>query len=44
MQKNYKDVFTVELVQNDIKLWHVTYKGAEGTIYQNEIFKYRSHQ
>ena len=39
IQKNYKDVFQVELPTNDIKLWHVIFEGALSTIYSNEKFK-----
>lgn len=40
IQKNYKDVFTVELPTNDLKLWHVSFQGAQGTIYEGEKYKY----
>ncbi len=40
IQKNYKDVFNVELPNNDLKLWHVSFQGASGTIYDNEKFKF----
>ncbi len=39
IQKNYKDVFQVELPTNDIKLWHVSFDGALSTIYTGERFK-----
>eukprot|EP01016_Furgasonia_blochmanni_P014352 TRINITY_DN174_c0_g1_i24.p1 TRINITY_DN174_c0_g1~~TRINITY_DN174_c0_g1_i24.p1 ORF type:complete len:127 (-),score=9.59 TRINITY_DN174_c0_g1_i24:317-697(-) len=39
IQKHYKDVFLVELPNSDIKLWHVTFKGAPSTIYEGETFK-----
>lgn len=40
IQKNYKDVFQVELPTNDIKLWHVSFEGALSTIYAGEKFKF----
>lgn len=42
IQKNYKDTFNVELPSNDLKLWHVSFQGAAGTIYDNEKFKFIS--
>ena len=33
IKKNYSDQFNVALPTNDIRLWHVDFKGAEGTIY-----------
>ncbi len=39
IQKNYKDTFTVELPTNDLKLWHISFKGASGTVYAGEEFK-----
>lgn len=40
IQKNYKDVFQVDLPTNDIKLWHVSFEGAASTIYAGEKFKF----
>lgn len=42
IQKNYKDTFTVELPSNDLKLWHVSFQGAVGTIFDNEKYKFIS--
>ncbi|KAL4452961.1 hypothetical protein ABPG74_002526 [Tetrahymena malaccensis] len=39
MQKNYKDQFHVTLPNNDLKLWHVEFTAAQGTIFQGEKFK-----
>ena len=39
IQKNYKDQFEVTLPTNDLKLWYVTFKGAEGTLYEGEKYK-----
>lgn len=40
IQKNYKDVFTVELPNNDLKTWFVYFTGAKDSIYAGEQFKY----
>lgn len=39
IQKNYKDIFTVTLPNNDLKTWHVTFSGAKGSLYEGEEFK-----
>ena len=28
IQKNYKDIFAVELINNDLKQWHITFTAA----------------
>lgn len=33
-------MFTVELPNNDLKLWHVSFAGAKGSVYEGEQFKY----
>lgn len=38
MQKN-ADVFRVFLPTNDLRLWHVDFRGAKGTIYDGEAFR-----
>ena len=40
IQKNYKDTFTVELPNGDLKFWHVSFSGAPATIYASEKFKF----
>lgn len=39
LQKNYKDVFTVTLPNSDLKVWHIEFSGAKGSIYEGENFK-----
>lgn len=39
IQKTYKEVFTVELPNGDLKTWHISFVGAAGTIYAGEPFK-----
>jgi len=39
MQKNYKDVFKVDLPNSDLKIWHISFIGAAETIYTSETFK-----
>lgn len=39
MQKNYKDLFAVTLPNNDLKLWHIDFTGAQGTVFHGEKFK-----
>jgi ubiquitin-protein ligase len=39
IQKHHKETFTVEMPTNDIKLWHVKFKGAPKTLYAGEDFK-----
>jgi len=39
IQKNYKDTFTVELPNNDLKTWFVYFTGAKDSIYAGEQFK-----
>eukprot|EP00825_Cyclidium_porcatum_P048250 TRINITY_DN8050_c0_g1_i1.p1 TRINITY_DN8050_c0_g1~~TRINITY_DN8050_c0_g1_i1.p1 ORF type:complete len:171 (-),score=32.32 TRINITY_DN8050_c0_g1_i1:451-963(-) len=39
MQKNYKEQFVVTLPNNDLKTWHIAFKGAKGTLYDGEQFK-----
>ena len=41
IQKNYKDIFSVELPKGDLKLWHVSFVGAPGTIYADIKFKFK---
>lgn len=36
MQKNYKEQFQVTLPNNDLKTWHISFKGAKGTLYDGE--------
>lgn len=38
MQKNYVDTFQVQLVNNDIKHWIVSFTAAQGTVYEGEQF------
>ncbi len=38
IQKNHKDIFTVTLPNDDIKLWHVSFIGAKESIYAGEKF------
>ena len=40
MKKNYLDTFTVKLVNDNIRHWIVTFKAAQGTIYDGEQFEY----
>jgi ubiquitin-protein ligase len=40
MQKNYKEQFEVLLPTNDLKLWHISFTGAKGTVFAGEKFKY----
>lgn len=40
MQKNYKEVFEVTLPTNDLKLWHIAFTAAKGTIFEGEKYKY----
>ena len=39
IQKHYKDTFLVELPTSDMKLWHVTFKGADATVFAGETYK-----
>jgi ubiquitin-protein ligase len=39
MLKNYKDTFTVTLVNNEIRHWIVRFNAAEGTVYSGETFE-----
>ena len=39
IQKNYKDIFTVTLPNDDLKTWHITFQGAKESIYAGEEFK-----
>ena len=36
--KTYKDIFTVVTDPNDFLKWRVSFKGAEGTLFQGEDF------
>jgi len=38
IQKNYKEIFTVNLPNGDLKLWHIAFQGATGSIYAGEKF------
>ena len=40
IQKNYKDLFIVTLPNNDLKLWHIKFKGAPSSLYEKEEFTY----
>ena len=40
MKKNYLDTFSVKLVNENIRHWIVTFKAAQGTIYDGEQFEY----
>jgi len=40
IQKNYKDTFTVALPNGDLKLWHISFVGASGSVYSGEKFTY----
>ena len=39
MTKQYSDLFIPELVNGEINHWIVTFKGAQGSIYDGEVFK-----
>jgi ubiquitin-protein ligase len=39
INKNYADQFTVAMPTQDIRMWHVEFQGAEGTIYAGEKYK-----
>jgi ubiquitin-conjugating enzyme E2 W len=39
MQKNYVDVFTVEIPNDDMKMWIVSIDGPKGSVYEGEKFK-----
>lgn len=38
IQKNYKETFTVALPNGDLKLWHISFVGATGSVYAGEKF------
>ncbi len=38
IQKNYKDIFTVNLPNGDLKTWHSAFVGAKVSIYDGEKF------
>lgn len=38
IQKNYKEIFTVNLCNGDLKLWHISFTGASDSIYAGEKF------
>jgi len=40
IQKNYKDIFTVALPNGDLKMWHISFQGATGSVYAGEKFRY----
>lgn len=40
IQKNYKEIFTVNLCNGDLKLWHISFTGASDSIYNGEKFTY----
>lgn len=40
IQKNYKETFTVALPNGDLKLWHISFTGATGSVYAGEKFTY----
>ena len=39
--KNFKEQFKVELKDNDINTWFITFNGAKGTVYESETFQLR---
>ena len=39
MTKQYADLFIPELINGQINLWHVTFRGAPNTLYHGETFK-----
>ena len=36
--ETYKDVFSVEVDKNDSRIWRISFKGAEKTLYEGENF------
>ena len=38
IQKNYKDQISVQLVNDDIRCWHLKVEGPEGSIYSGEQY------
>ena len=41
IQKNYRDIFTVETPNGDLKLWHVSFSGVSDSVYAKEKFKFK---
>ena len=38
MKNNYKDTFRLEIKDAEKCIWHVTFEGADGTVYAGEVF------
>eukprot|EP00828_Plagiopyla_frontata_P044497 TRINITY_DN728_c0_g2_i2.p1 TRINITY_DN728_c0_g2~~TRINITY_DN728_c0_g2_i2.p1 ORF type:complete len:152 (-),score=24.13 TRINITY_DN728_c0_g2_i2:79-534(-) len=38
IQKNYKDQFSVNLPNKDLKLWHIGFVGTKGSAFENEKY------
>lgn len=43
INKNYKDVFTVELPGNDLKIWNIYFVGPKSSVYDGEQYKFHDY-
>ena len=38
MENNYKDLLKLQVIDEEKLIWHVTFEGAQGSLYQGEVF------
>ena len=38
LENNYADMFKLQVIDEEKLIWHVTFEGAQGSLYQGEVF------
>ena len=39
IENNFKESLRLEVIDQEKLIWHITFEGAAGSVYQGEVFK-----